>query len=87
MRPAMQIIRTILLLSIVCVTLGGCTIIRGTAAGPSGDAWYVQARYYTAKVKAINYCPAGETTCFEAPVVSNREFAKITASSTAGGEQ
>ena len=83
----MKIIRTFLVLSILCATVGGCTIIRGSTAGPAGDAWYVRGRYYTGKVKDIHYCPAQETTCYEAPVVSNQDFAKRTVALTTEGEK
>jgi len=47
----MQIIRTLCVVSFLALTLGGCTIIRGTAAGPSGEASYARQGHYTGKVK------------------------------------
>ncbi len=83
----MKIIWTFVFISVLCLTLGGCTRIRGTATGPSGEAWYVQAGYYTAKVKEIHYCPPQGTECYEARMVSGEEFTKLTTSATSGGEE
>ncbi len=83
----MSIIRNIVLVLVLITTLGGCTIIRGTAAGPAGDAWYVRAGYYTGKVKGIYYCPADQLGCQQAAIVSREEFQKLTAKKVSGGEQ
>jgi len=83
----MKMIRRLLLLSILCATVGGCTVIRGSAAGPSGSAWYVRAGYFTSTIKDIHYCPAQETTCHEATMVSNEEFSKRTVALTTEGEK
>jgi len=83
----MKMIRTLLLLSILGATVGGCTVIRGSAAGPSGSAWYVRAGYYTSNIKDIHYCPSQETTCYEATMVSNEDFSKRTVALTTKDEK
>lgn len=87
MRFAVQIGRTLVFIAACCMMLAGCTVIRGTATGPSGEAWYVQAGYYTAKVKSISYCPPEGAECYEARIVSDEDFEKLTLRSTSGGEK
>lgn len=82
----MQIIRTILAVTLLALTLGGCTIIRGTAAGPNGEAWYVRAGYYTGKVKGVYYCPPDGGRCVEARTVSREDYERLTASTTTGDQ-
>jgi hypothetical protein len=76
----MQIIRTLLIFSLLAITFGGCTIIRGTASGPSGETWYARQGYYTGKVKGIYYCPADGTDCVEAQTVERAEYERLTSS-------
>lgn len=74
----MQIIRTLFVASLLALTLGGCTIIRGTASGPGGEVWYARQGYYTGKVKGIYYCPADDKDCAEARTVSRAEYERLT---------
>lgn len=83
----MQIIRTLLVVSLLAVTLSGCTIIRGTATGPSGETWYARQGYYTGKVKGIYYCPADRADCVEARTVERAEYERLTSSQTPSAAQ
>lgn len=74
----MQIIRKLFVASLLALTLGGCTIIRGTASGPAGEVWYARQGYYTGKVKGIYYCPADDADCVEARTVSRAEYERLT---------
>lgn len=75
----MQIFRTVVFLTLLAVTLGGCTIIRGTASGPSGETWYARQGYYTGKVKGIYHCPSDGKDCSEARTVDGAEYERLTA--------
>ena len=77
----MQIIRTLIIATLLAVTLGGCTIIRGTATGPSGEIWYARQGYYTGKVKGVYYCPANDQRCVEARDVDREEYERMTSGS------
>lgn len=83
----MQIIRTLLVVSLLAIMFGGCTIIRGTASGPSGETWYARQGYYTGKVKGIYYCPADGTDCVEARTVDRAEYDRLTSNQTSRAEQ
>lgn len=83
----MQIIGTLLVVSLLAITLSGCTIIRGTATGSSGETWYARQGYYTGKVKGIYYCPADGADCVEARTVERAEYERLTSSQTPSAEQ
>jgi hypothetical protein len=75
----MQIIRTLVFLTLLAAALGGCTIIRGTASSLSGQTWYARQGYYTGKVKGIYHCPADGGDCSEARTVDRAEYERLTA--------
>lgn len=83
----MQIIRTLLVISLLAIALGGCTIIRGAASGPSGETWYARQGYYTGKVKGIYYCPADGADCVAARIVDRPEYDRLTSNPTPRAEQ
>ena len=81
----MKIIRTLIMAALLTFALGGCTIIRGTAAGQNGETWYVRAGYFTGKVQGVYYCPPEGKRCVEAPTVNREQYNQLTAASASGG--